>query len=158
MPAIVAIPVGKGHPSADRQRRAYKAAYNDLGLLAFNIIDCGAKGTNFFSTCHDHVGKVKIVRRRFSGEHGRITPTEVERWNIQNAYNMGMNAVDVADQNRDTYRLNGQNVRYNKWWMCLFLWGFGMALSNGWKVYCNLLEGSETKKAPGACGVFGSDC
>jgi len=61
------------------------------------------------------------------------------RCNVNNDYNFKMNAVDIADQLRNNYRMDHW-LRNRKWWWSIYLWGMGVLLTNAYLVYRKLQD------------------
>jgi uncharacterized membrane protein YgcG len=142
VPDLVAIDLRHGHREGGlslaqmRQQNLHKAAYTTAdGVVAFSIIDKGAKPTTFMGTVWDKVGMVALEKEVFNPQVGEKVAINVARSNVQHSYNHHMNGVDVADQYREEYRMDGKHVRHRKWWMPVFLFLFGTCLSNGFLIY-----------------------
>jgi hypothetical protein len=61
------------------------------------------------------------------------------RLNLNNAYNLDMGHVDVADQLRGNYRMDLWQRQY-KWWWSVWLWGFGVLMVNAYVYYKKVME------------------
>lgn len=72
------------------------------------------------------------ARRVYDRQTRDLVDVPFTRFSVSDTFNYGMNSVDTADQLRDSYRMDGPNVRHRKWWWVLFLWGFGTALTNAY--------------------------
>jgi hypothetical protein len=56
----------------------------------------------------------------------------------RNYYNGHMNQTDIADQLRGQYRPDVW-MRHRKWWWSIFIWGLGVAATNGYRIYVEML-------------------
>ena len=45
-----------------------------------------------------------------------------------------MGSVDIADQLRDSYRLD-KSIRNRKWWWSIMFWSIGVMLTNAYIIY-----------------------
>ena len=68
-------------------------------------------------------------------ENGATTWIDFFRLNIIDNYNRSMGHVDVSDQLRTVYRPD-RWMRMQKWWMAIFLFLLGVALTNSYVLYC----------------------
>ena len=70
------------------------------------------------------------------------------RLNLIDVYNNEMNAVDLADQLRNCYRMNHW-FRNRKWWWAIMMWAIGVAHTNAYIMYCRMYEEEAAKKKEG---------
>jgi hypothetical protein len=56
------------------------------------------------------------------------------RTEVTDTYNNGMNNVDIADQIRNTYRID-RWMRKRKWWWSIWMWGVQILLVNAYILY-----------------------
>ncbi|KAK3238936.1 hypothetical protein CYMTET_51093 [Cymbomonas tetramitiformis] len=118
----------------------------DFKILAASIYD--NKPVHVLTSIHNKVDMVEKVRKIWDVTESRKRDLEYNRLNVIDDYNNNMNGVDIADQLRNQYRLDGPWMRQRKWWFALFLWALGVATVNAYLLYrrqCQL-RGVDEKK------------
>ena len=76
----------------------------------------------------------KMTRKVWSKEKNRMAKMPFFRLNLISNYNIGMNAIDLVDQIRNTYRW-GLFMRKRKWWWSIMMWCLQMLLANSYILY-----------------------
>ncbi|KAK3286266.1 hypothetical protein CYMTET_6168 [Cymbomonas tetramitiformis] len=109
------------------------ARTEDFKLFAVSVYD--SKPVHMLSTAHSCVELVDKVRQVWDPAQGKKVDLEFQRLNVIDDYNFRMNGVDVADQLRLVYRLDGPWMRMRKWWWAIFLWAIGVAIVNAYLIY-----------------------
>ena len=67
------------------------------------------------------------------------------RLNVIDDYNGHMNQTDIADQLRGQYRPDVW-MRHRKWWWSIFIWGLGVAATNGYRIYVEMWQEEKKKR------------
>ena len=83
------------------------------GLLTYSVYD--TKPVHLMSTVAETIEWDEKVRKVWSTELMRKVSMKYLRLNLIDVYNNEMNAVDLADQLRNCYRMNHW-FRNRKWW------------------------------------------
>ena len=76
----------------------------------------------------------KMTRKVWSKEKNRMVEMLFFRLNLIHDYNIGMNAIDLADQIINTYCWD-LFMRKRKWWWSIMMWCLQMLLSNLYILY-----------------------
>mgnify|MGYP000036765968 CR=1 FL=1 len=106
-------------------------------LVAMSIYD--NRAVHFLSmACHNIKWVVK-TRQVWNQTARAMVDVNFLRINVIDDYNHKINAVDVSDQLRNTYRMTHW-LRQRKWWWSIFIWGLGMLLTNSYKRYTTLMD------------------
>ena len=89
------------------------------GIVALYLYD--SKPFYFMSNACEVVKWNKMPRKVWSKEKNRMVEMPFFRLNLIHDYNIGMNAIDLADQIRNTYRWD-LFMRKRKWWWSIMMW------------------------------------
>lgn len=133
MPAEAKIDIGKGEKELEERKGEWKIAATPDGILALTIVDAKA-----FSLMTSIAGEVSIIQKQrmvWSTALNQKVQIIFPRFSIVDNYNYGMDGDDVADQNRNHYRIDGGWFRNRKPWLALFDWELGIAITNAFILY-----------------------
>lgn len=106
-------------------------------LVSMSIYD--TKPVHFISLVAESVQWVKKQRCVWNKVNNRMEMITLLQVNVNNDYNFKMNAVDIADQLRNNYRMDHW-LQQRKWWWSIFIWGVGVLLTNSYVVYRGVME------------------
>ena len=106
-------------------------------LVALSIYD--TKPVHFLTMAAETIEWVEKKRNVWNKAKREMQLISFLRVNVNDDYNNKMNSVDIADQLRNNYRVDHW-LRFRKWWWSIFLWGFGVLLTNAYLVYCRVQE------------------
>jgi len=111
-------------------------------LIAVSVYD--NKPVHFMSMVAESIQWIKKTRRAWNRDSNKVESMNFLCLNVNDDYNKKMNPVDIADQLRNVYRFDHW-MRQRKWWWSIFLWSFGVLLTNSYIVYCRMMEMEKTK-------------
>ena len=100
---------------------------NCPNLVATSVYD--TKPVHFLSMVCQSIKWVVLTRLVFNLETMKEEKMLFLCLNLNDDYNNSMGHVDVSDQLRNQYRMDHW-LRMRKWWWSLFMWGFGVLLTN----------------------------
>jgi len=106
-------------------------------LLAVSIYD--NKPVHFISLIAESIKWIQKTRKAWNRNTLSLQDVNFLRVNINDDYNHLMNPVDIADQLRNQYRFDHW-MRQRKWWWSIFLWSFGVLLTNSYLIYVRVME------------------
>ncbi|KAK3238376.1 hypothetical protein CYMTET_51605 [Cymbomonas tetramitiformis] len=110
----------------------------DFTTLAFSIYD--SKPVHLMSTHHSAIKVIPKTRKVWDAKESRCNDLAYTRLNAIDDYNHHMNGVDICDQLRNQYRMDGAWNRERKWWFPIFKWAVETACSNAFKCYKKIGE------------------
>ena len=96
-------------------------------IVALSLYD--GKPFYVMSNACDVVKRNKMTRKMWSKESNRMVEIPFFRLNLIHYYNIGMNAIYLADQVRNTYHCD-LFMRKRKWWCSIMKWCLQMQLVN----------------------------
>ena len=85
-----------------------------------------------------------MTRKVWSKGKNRMVEIPFFRLNLIHDYNIGMNAIDLADQIRNTY-LWDLFMRKRKWWWSIMMWCLQMLLDNPYILYKKYMKMHDLK-------------
>jgi len=112
-------------------------------MVALSIYD--SKPVHFLTMIAESIEWIEKTREVWNKVTRRMQPIEFLRVNVNDDYNNKMNAVDVADQLRNQYRMDHW-LRNRKWWWSIFMWSMGVLLTNAYILYCRVQEEGYVQK------------
>ncbi|KAK3260453.1 hypothetical protein CYMTET_22200 [Cymbomonas tetramitiformis] len=116
----------------------------DYRTVAFSIYD--SKPVHFLSTHHNSVKLVNKTRKIWDVNEGRKVDLEFQRLNAIDDYNFHMNGLDICDQLRNQYRMDGPWNRELKWWHPLFKWCVEVSWGNAYLCYVKVCKRAGKEK------------
>jgi len=112
-------------------------------MIAMSIYD--SKPVHFISMIAESIEWKEKIREVWNKVARQMQPIKFLRVNVNDDYNNKMNAVDVADQLRNQYRMDHW-LRNRKWWWSVFMWSLGVLLTNAYVMYCRVQEEGNVPK------------
>ena len=88
----------------------------------------------FMSNACEVVKWNKITRKVWSKGKNKMVEITFFCLNLIHDYNIGMNAIDLADQIRNIYRWD-LFMHKRKWWWSIMMWCLQMILANSYILY-----------------------
>ncbi|KAK3283886.1 hypothetical protein CYMTET_8436 [Cymbomonas tetramitiformis] len=116
----------------------------DFKTLAFSIYD--AKPVHFMSTHHSCVKEIVKTRKIWDVNESRKVDLEFKRLNAIDDYNHHMNGLDICDQLRNQYRMDGIWQRELKWWHPIFKWAIEVGWGNAYLCYQKVCKRAKMEK------------
>ena len=118
-----------------------------FAVLCVSIYD--AKPFNMMTTAESDVTKDRKQRKVWdpiAGDGGEYVLKPFLRWSIQNLYNLNMDGVDLQDQLRWYYRLDGKKLwRQRRWTWAVYLFVINTRAVNAWLLHKMLVRRAAKK-------------
>jgi hypothetical protein len=140
IPASVIQEEVTSRKTLDSIRGTVKIAHTSDGLVVVSVYD--TKPVHMLTTAHHVIHMTNKTRIVWDSEIGRQAEIQYSRLNVIDDYNKNMHMVDVADQLRTNYRIDGPWMRYRKWWWAIFSWALGMVCVNSYLLYKRVCQRS----------------
>ena len=116
---------------------------NCPSLVVASIYD--NKPVHFISLIAESIKWIEKKRKVWNNSTNKLQDVNFLRVNVNDDYNHLMNPVDIADQLRNNYRFDHW-MRQKKWWWSIFLWSFGVLLTNSHLVCTRVMEEARINK------------
>ncbi|KAK3254499.1 hypothetical protein CYMTET_36286 [Cymbomonas tetramitiformis] len=120
------------------------ARSTDFRLVAMSLYD--SKPVHLMSSKLTNVKYIEKSRMIWDGASKSLVDTPYQRLNWIDFYNLTMNSVDLADQYRNQYRMDGPWMRQKKWWWAIFLWALEAAWGNAYLCYRQMCVQAKKEK------------
>lgn len=101
-------------------------------MVAFSVYD--TKPVHFLSMACTGLKWIEKKKKVFDKSVNKNVAMSFLRTEVTDTYNNGMNNVDIADQIRNTYRID-RWMRKRKWWWSIWMWGVQILLVNAYILY-----------------------
>jgi hypothetical protein len=101
-------------------------------MVAFSVYD--TKPVHFLSMACTGLKWIEKKKKVFDKSVNKNVAMSFLRTEVTDNYNNGMNNVDIADQIRNTYRID-RWMRKRKWWWSIWMWGVQILLVNAYMLY-----------------------
>ena len=119
-----------------------KGNLSTSGIVEFSLHD--NKPFYFMSNSCEIFKWNKMTRKEWSKLKNRMVEMPFFRFNLIHDYNIGMNAIYLADQIRNTYRWD-IFMRKRKWWWSIMMWCLQMLLDNLYVFYKKYMKMNDLK-------------
>jgi hypothetical protein len=101
-------------------------------MVAFSVYD--TKPVHFLSMSCTGLKWIEKKKKVFDKSVNKNVAMSFLRTEVTDNYNNGMNNVDIADQIRNTYRID-RWMRKRKWWWSIWMCGVQILLVNAYMLY-----------------------